>query len=134
MKVYIAARDLERARTLRDKIVALPGVTCCARWIVEADPTKFGKGHDYGAEERQRQAITCYEDVKSCNVIVSLGEKSMGKGGRHVEFGIALGLLDIMGAPDCFHVGPPENVFHWHPDVTLVESDEAFVEILKNLS
>jgi hypothetical protein len=134
MKVYIAARDLERARKMRDRIEEIPGVTCCARWIVEADPAKFGKGHDYGDEERQRQARTCFEDVLAANVIVSLGENSMGKGGRHVEFGMGLALYEYFGQPECFHVGEKENVFHWSSEVECVDSDDAFVETLRKIS
>ncbi len=130
MKVYIAARDLERARLLRDKIEALPGVTCCARWITEADPVKFGKGHHYPDEEREQQALACYADVLAANVFVSLGEESMGKGGRHVELGIALARLDLIGTPNCYHIGYPEHVFHWYPEVLLLPCDDDFVATL----
>lgn len=134
--VYIAARDLERARQLRDRVNAIEGAQCCASWIDKADPARFGKSQfgkiqTYTDDERMRQARSCFLDVTIASVFVSLAAEGLGKGGRHVELGIALAGAALLGTPEILHVGKRENVFHWHPDVEVLESDDAFIERLE---
>jgi NTP pyrophosphatase (non-canonical NTP hydrolase) len=53
------------------------------------------------------------EDVVSADCVVSLLEAgSGGRGGRHVEFGMALALSKL-----CVIIGEPEHVLHYHPCV-----------------
>jgi hypothetical protein len=51
------------------------------------------------------------EDVKRADCLISFTEDltvpNTSRGGRHVEFGLALALAKL-----CYIVGPVENVFH----------------------
>ena len=61
------------------------------------------------------------EDLLAADVLVAFTEpprSNTSRGGRHVEFGIALGLRRGSNhGPKIFIVGPLENVFHALPDV-----------------
>ncbi len=67
------------------------------------------------SELRAKFAQDDWEDVCSAGLVISFTEQprsSASRGGRHVEFGIALG----KGTPVMI-VGPRENIFHWLPNV-----------------
>jgi hypothetical protein len=106
MKIYIAARNLDSARHVKQAIEEA-GHECCARWIDEADPEIFGTGHEYSDVERRRQATTCLVDILCCDVLIHLAG-GPGRGGRHAELGFAIGTNKHV-----IHVGARENVFHW---------------------
>lgn len=53
------------------------------------------------------------EDLRAADTVISFtDEKGGGKGGRHVEFGVALALEKRL-----ILVGPRENVFHTLPEI-----------------
>lgn len=65
------------------------------------------------AELRAKFAMDDWEDVTSAHLVINFTEpprSNASRGGRHVEFGIALsrGARVIV-------VGPRENLFHWLP-------------------
>ena len=81
---------------------------------------------DHGDEGRA--AREDLEDVRAADVLLALnfeGWQEKGRGGRHVEFGYALG-LDLR----LIIVGPRENVFHSLPSV---EQYDTFEECLAAL-
>lgn len=110
--VYIAARFSRRpeANALARALQAA-GHTITSRWVKpEADhilPT--GLSQQAEDSERQRFAVEDVDDVAACDWLVSLQEepRSNGRGGRHVEFGIAIALHK-----DLVSIGPRETVFH----------------------
>lgn len=74
------------------------------------------------AELRAKFADDDWQDVNSAEIVISFTEpprSSANRGGRHVEFGIAL----ARGAR-CIVVGYRENIFHWLPQVEFVETWE----------
>ena len=60
-----------------------------------------------------------------CDMLVSLQEepRNNSRGGRHVEFGIAIGLSKIVIA-----VGPRETVFHHLPEIRHFDTVEDFLK------
>lgn len=66
---------------------------------------------------RQKFARDDFRDVLMCDMLIAFTEpprsdQGRGRGGRHVELGIALGLMKQVVV-----VGYRENIFHWLEDV-----------------
>jgi hypothetical protein len=122
MKVYIACRNQEAGRRLRTLVQSL-GHTVTSRWLDEAQYT----GMPTEQQEKVRAAIENLEDVQSADLLILRAEPdgSFVPGGKHVETGAALG----WGKP-VLVLGRPENVFHWHPLVTIVD-EEGLIEYLQ---
>lgn len=123
-KIYLAARFSrnDEMRGVRDVLQAL-GYEVTSRWI-EDRGGKYGQGsftpgqlnsdREYCAKVAGRDL----EDIEAADTMISFtSPDGGGKGGRHVEFGLALGL-----GKHLVIVGPRENVFHtmlnieWYPD------------------
>jgi len=102
------------------------GHTITSRWVKpDCDhvmPT--GLSQQAGDGERRRFALEDVDDVEACDMLVSLQEepRSNGRGGRHVEFGLAIGLNKWVVA-----IGPRETVFHHLPGVLHFETVEEFL-------
>jgi hypothetical protein len=125
MKLYIASHSQAKALDLKETLEAL-GHIVVARWIV--NDTKFGHGvQAYTDDERRDLAVMDEEDVRSADALILLAEAEgqFVPGGKHVETGIALALQRPV-----FVVGRRENLFHWHPRVTVVPSAEELVRTL----
>lgn len=131
MKVYLAARYSRHPemRKVRDRLVEL-GHTVTSRWIDQHGgkypssftPEALNNDPAYCA----RLGIHDVNDVDAADVVVSFTEGSGGgKGGRHVEFGLALGLGKRLVV-----VGPREHIFHTLPQVEVVGSVEALEGLL----
>jgi len=125
MKLYIASHSQAKALALKEALEAV-GHVVVARWIVS--DTKFGHGvQAYTDDERRELAVMDEEDVRSADALILLAE-SEGQfvpGGKHVETGIAIALQRPV-----FVVGRRENLFHWHPSVTVLPSAEELVRTL----
>jgi hypothetical protein len=111
--VYLAAR-YSRNSEMRDYAWDLSeiGFDVRAEWIT-------GK-HDATADVDC--AIVDWDEVRAADVVISFTEptgpvQGRGRGGRHVEFGIALAL-----GKRCIVVGHRENVFHYLPQVEFYET------------
>lgn len=110
--VYIAARFSRRheAHELAQFLKGL-GHSITSRWVLpDADhvlPT--GLSEQAADAERARFAKEDLDDLHVADWCISLMEepRSNGRGGRHVEFGIALALGCAMTI-----IGPRETVFH----------------------
>lgn len=118
MRVYIASRSQDAARILREA-VRREGHVVTSRWLDE--PGYSGLPADDG--HKRRAAVENLDDVRAADVLLLRAEPdgSFVPGGKHVETGAALAL----GKPVVV-LGRPENVFHWHPLVTVV-ADEALL-------
>lgn len=121
--VYLASRysRWDEMRGVRDVLTALCGVEVTSRWIDHhggALPTSIpadALNADPGS--CTQYAVADWDDLAKSDTVISFTCGSGGKGGRHVEFGIALAL-----GKRCIVVGPREHVFHtmpqveWYPD------------------
>jgi hypothetical protein len=123
MKIYLAARYSrnDEMRGVRDVLEAF-GHTITSRWIDQHGGNLL---ESFVAEKLNADPGDCakyaqidMDDLQAADVVVSFTSAGGGgKGGRHVEFGVALGLGKRLVV-----VGPRENVFHtltgveWYPD------------------
>jgi len=130
-RYYFASRYSrhEELRSYREELMrVVSGATVTSRWIdlhnneLEASFTPEALAADPAGCWKYGQADL--EDLANSEVIVSFTGPG-GKGGRHIEHGVAIAYfdnhiwLDLGGPPrDAFRltiVGPRENVFHCHP-------------------
>jgi hypothetical protein len=138
MKIYIAASYPRKAeaKTLA-LILAGHGHTIVSTW------TEMDEGYNNdGIRERestyqyhkrlQAAAIRDVKQVKECDVIISFtdGENQLTRGGRHSEFGIAVGLNKKL-----ICIGPKEHVLHYLPNINEFADLDSFlhtgVDLLK---
>lgn len=126
-KAYIAARygRREEARGLAYILQSFHyRVTSSWLWQVE-DEMLYKEGPDAAG----RFALKDVKEVSESDVLVYLSEKednTWGRGGRHVEFGIAVGLDKTI-----YVIGPMENLFHYLPPVTHCNSIDDFTQYLQ---
>jgi hypothetical protein len=122
VKIYIASRNQEAGQRLRALVQSL-GHQVTSRWLDEAQYT----GIPAEQQEKVRAAIENLEDVQSADLLILRAEPdgSFVPGGKHVETGAAL----AWGKP-VLVLGRPENVFHWHPLVTIVD-EGGLIEYLR---
>jgi hypothetical protein len=117
MNIYLAARYSRREELCRyrESLRSL-GYRVTSRWLDGGhELDERGLSTEAGAVERARFAREDYLDVSCADILISFTEmprSGNGRGGRHVEFGIALarGMRVLV-------VGPRENVFHCLPEV-----------------
>jgi hypothetical protein len=132
MLIYLAARYSRRfeLRFCRVRLERL-GHAVTSRWIdTDWTPVPGDAAAHAPPAERARVAIEDLEDISVCDTLVAFteqpGAERSGRGGRHVEFGIALALKKRL-----YLVGPPENVFHYLPGVIIFPTAE---ELCQHLS
>lgn len=128
-KIYIAARFSRRSEAHElAKLLQAQGHEITSRWVLPNDdhvvPT--GTSKQAADEERRRFAEEDFEDVFNADWTISLMEqpRNDGRGGRHVEFGIALALGHRLTI-----IGPRETVFH---HLVLVEHFDTVEEFVKD--
>lgn len=117
MRIYLAARytrRLELCGYARD--LEAIGHVVTSRWLNgdHESPTNRGLG-PVDPKDSMVWALEDIEDVRSAHCLIAFTEEARaepGRGGRHVEYGIALGLGLQIGV-----VGHYENVFHCLPVV-----------------
>ena len=120
MKVYLAARYSKNAEMREFAAYLLAGgyaTEITSRWI--------SGSHEIGDhptdEARRRLAQEDLDDLKAADVVIAFSEvprtMNNARGGRHVEFGLAIAL-----GKRIIVVGPKENVFHYLPGISHVES------------
>jgi len=130
MKFYIAARFSKRpeAHALARNLMAL-GHEITSRWVQPDSDHVIPTGLSEQAEdhERVRFALEDCADVADCDCCISLMEepRNNGRGGRHVEFGYAMGLGKVLVV-----IGPKETVFHHLPRVRHFKNTSEFIEFL----
>ena len=122
MRIYIASRYDRRFEMLGVTAVLMrAGHVVTSRWI---------EGRGEGPEV---EAAADVEDVLRADCLISFTEEPTehvtwsARGGRHVEFGVALAMGKRL-----FVVGPRENVFHFLPRVETFRSlDELLAELAR---
>ncbi len=146
MRIYLAARYSRRAELCgyRDTLRAA-GFTVEARWLdgnhqIGTDGTPIGdrgeklvegddeSTHVAAAELRSKFAQEDFADVMTCDMLIAFMEpprSGNSRGGRHVEFGVALGTMKRV-----WIVGPRENIFCWMDDVHQFDGFDAALSAL----
>lgn len=117
MKIYLAARYTRRVElcAYRDDLRAI-GHVVTSRWLNgdHESPTNRGLG-PVDPKDSMTWALEDIEDVRAAHCLIAFTEPARvepGRGGRHVEYGMALGLGLQVAV-----VGHYENVFHCLPGV-----------------
>lgn len=139
-RYYFASRYSRNAelREYRDQITdAIPGTVVTSRWIdchggeLAVSYTPDMLAADPEACWKHGQADL--EDLSDSTAIVSFTGPG-GKGGRHVEHGIAIAYADNGPwlAPNAAQyrlivVGPREHIFHCHPATEVYPTWDAFL-------
>ena len=122
MQIYLAARysRLDELNGYAADLRAL-GHTVEARWLLGNQQLHEGADSIDAAIvsvplEGRPFARDDYEDVRKADMLIAFSEEpralNASRGGRHVEFGIALALGKKVAV-----VGPRENIFHTLPQV-----------------
>jgi hypothetical protein len=121
MKVYLAARYSRNPemRVVERALLAL-GHVVTSRWIRGGHRLPEEIGHAAAEALRAAWAAEDLEDLEAADVLVAFTEEArverpgtpVSRGGRHVEFGYALGRKMPVVI-----VGHRENVFHCLPQV-----------------
>lgn len=132
MKVYLAARFSRRheCHAIAKELIAR-GNTITSRWVLpDADhviPT--GTSEQAADSERRRFAMEDCDDVEAADWTISLMEepRSGTRGGRHIEFGMALALGHRLTI-----IGPRETVFHHLDAVEHFDDTASFLQSLEN--
>lgn len=115
-RIYIAGR-YSRREEFAEHAVKLRrcGHTVTSRWLDGNHEITDGRSVRGADEDRARFANEDWCDLTLADVCISFTEPPDAKasrGGRHVEFGIALALNK-----KCIVIGDRENVFHYMPEV-----------------
>lgn len=148
---YQAARFERREELIaNEKILADHNIASNTKWLHNAADDKGQETQCDTDEERGKFALMDYENVIDCDFLLYYSEDltKLGggviargdgfsrakyvpalwaRGGRHVEFGIALA-----SAMDIVVIGPHENIFHWMP-TTLGKNKEPQVRHFETL-
>src|SRR5277367_3461579 len=115
MRIYLASRFSRQRemRAIRDRIVAM-GHEVNSRWLEEEYESSGHGSSQAPPEHHEKWAKYNYQDVLLCDTMVNFTEppNSCGRGGRHVELGLALAWGKRL-----IVVGHRENVFHNLPQV-----------------
>lgn len=121
--VYIAGRFSRRDEFngYAERLRAL-GYRVEARWLVE-EHEWYGEMDEDARDAARGFARDDLEDVAAADIVLVFTEPpnpgGRNRGGRHVEYGIAIGLHK-----DIIVVGEPENVFHHLSGAVFIATDE----------
>lgn len=131
MKIYIAARfdRIDEMNEIAARLRDAGHIVDC-RWLngshqlhPGADEVEAAQGNIPMAA--QPFALDDVEDLSAADAILFFSEKPEShskRGGRHVEFGMAIALRKRL-----FVIGPRENVFHCLPQVERYDCFENFM-------
>jgi hypothetical protein len=136
MRVYIAAPYSLKDTVKQEADDLLKyNITCTSSWVREPHkPTT--QMQDLAHETHQMYAIQDVEDVLSADVLVFHTDptKTIVRGGRHVEFGMAVMMNRLMNRTvPIYTVGmDEENIFHHLPQVVHFKTWEDVLQRLVN--
>ncbi len=132
LKVYLAAPYLMKDEIqARAEELRASGIVVTSSWLTEphAPSTQMA---DITPEQHRTYAIQDMKDVRAADILVFWTDptKTIIRAGRHVEFGVALGIGLTRKIP-IFVVGTEyENIFHYMPQVTHFDSWEKVKDLL----
>lgn len=128
-KIYLAGRYSRRAELFHyaGRLSSL-GYQVTSRWLNGTHDLQSGPDDD---ELRRQIAMEDVADIRRCDILIVFTEEqgtgSSGRGGRHVEFGIAFALNKAIWV-----VGPRENVFHCLPGLYYISNWEDLLDFAAN--
>lgn len=135
MRYYFAGRYSRHAELARyrDQLVLLPNTEVTSRWIdchdgeLEASYTPEALAADPAGCWKHGAADLA--DLLTADAIVSFtGDGGGGKGGRHIEHGVAMHMWRRLEPGfRLIVVGPRENIFHCHPATEVYPDWSAFL-------
>ena len=132
MKVYIAGQYARRNEFRKyARLLNAAGIDVTSNWLNETNPLKTQMGDDT-PEFYQATAALDLRDVKRADAVLFFAEDPLvgiPRGGRHVEFGYALGLHIPI-----YVIGPKENVFHYLMAPHYVRHFESVEDYLASVS
>lgn len=149
MRIYLAARYSRRLELCgyREQLQAA-FFDVQSRWLdgnhqlsdkgipIGNDGEALVEGDAAGIEHAQLRAKFArddWEDVTAAQLVISFTEpprSGASRGGRHVEFGIAMGR-----AINNIIVGHRENIFHWLPGIVFFPTwEQALVYVIQTYS
>lgn len=131
-RVYLSGQfeDGPALRRQRHDLLS-SGIHVTSRWLdAESFVPATASADEAGAPARLASiASQDIEDIHSADVVVVFNPReasSIGRGGRHVETGYALAL-----GKQVIVVGVRSNVFHWLPEVTVIDDWDRLLEALR---
>ena len=134
MKFYLAGRFI-RSGEINECADELRGIghTVSCRWLLGNHQIHPGSSEVDASGDNVPMIARPFaqddiEDVEKADALVLFTERpysDKGRGGRHVEFGYALGK-----GKEVYIIGPRENVFHTLPGVKQYASFDRFLKSL----
>lgn len=120
LKVYLAAPyQMKEIIKARAKELRTAGIIVTSSWLNEPHKPTAGP-EDLTYKQNQNYALQDVDDVRDADILVFQGDetKTIVRAGRHVEFGIAIGIALERGYMPIWVVGQDrENIFHFLPQV-----------------
>lgn len=130
MIIYLAARYNRHPemQKVAHKLLEL-GHSIGSRWIWGNHQVADNGLDPLSNKDSRIFAVDDFEDLKSSELVISFteGSRVASRGGRHVEFCLALALNKLT-----WIVGPRENVFHCLPQVQHFASLDGMLQHLKS--
>lgn len=119
MKAYLAAAFGRQAeiRTYRDQLTAI-GHEVTSTWLDHEESAKYDPPGPLWGERAEIDIA----DIHKADTVISFTDGALARGGRHVEYGIAIALNKRRVI-----VGPMEHVFHCLPGFIHIESPEVLM-------
>ena len=130
LKIYIASRwdDREDALLIK-KFIEDKGLVCTSTWLTPHDEQGMDALKNAAIEKPRQRAVKDFEDIDDADVYLVYSPKKShrnGTGGKHVELGWALA-----HGKRCVLIGERENIFHYHPMVSVVDGVAAFLRLME---
>lgn len=110
------------------KMIERAGIKVTSSWLDEPYAPNMTMDQCTQAFLRYTAKVDLQDIWRSSAVLFFSEDPTIGipRGGRHVEFGYALGL----GIP-IYVIGPRENIFHYLPSIECFDSLEDFLEVAR---
>lgn len=134
LKVYLAApfqmKDEIKARV---ELLRSFGIEVTSTWVDEPHKASI-QLKDLSPETHLKYATADVQDIVAADMLILQDDPTIVRAGRHVEFGVAIGLGLTRPYP-IFVVGPIRaNIFHYLSQVYHFETWEEIVQRLQTLA
>jgi nucleoside 2-deoxyribosyltransferase len=131
-RLYLSGQfeDVAFLRRVRDDLIR-SGFVITSRWLNgdSLEPATASASEEGAAARLVSIASQDLEDIDSADMVIVFNPdaaRATGRGGRHVETGYALAR-----AKPVILVGVRSNVFHWLPNVDLIDRWEELIDRLR---
>lgn len=119
-KVYIASHSKEQAVILANTLLSDNSldINIISSWIYQP----FNPTITYSDEEKIDIAMTDFNEVSNCDILILIAGNEKYSGGKFVEIGIALALNK-----NIFILGRRENMLLWNKNILQYDSVDGLV-------